>query len=45
MFPLLVVTGHPDLVAIMGWGVPWLLLGIGMATERTALSASSHYNM
>ncbi len=45
MFPLLVVTGHPDLVAIMGWGVPWLLLGIGMATERTALSASSHYKV
>ncbi|MBD0255113.1 MAG: hypothetical protein ICV83_05295 [Cytophagales bacterium] len=33
MFPLLVMTGHPDLAAIMGWGVPWLLLGIGMATE------------
>ena len=36
MFPLLVITGHPDLAAIMGWGVPWLLLGIGMATEKTA---------
>ena len=37
MFPLLVITGHPDLVAIMGWGVPWLFLGIGMATEKKVL--------
>lgn len=37
MFPLLVITGHPNLVAIMGWGMPWLLLGLGMATERTTL--------
>jgi hypothetical protein len=37
MFPLLIITGHPDLLAIMGWGVPWLLLGIGMATEKTFL--------
>lgn len=41
MFPLLVITGHPDLVAIMGWGVPWLLLGMGMVTERTALQTST----
>jgi hypothetical protein len=40
-----VVTGHPDLTAIMGWGVPWLLLGMGMATEKTALPASSHYKV
>ncbi|QHT70839.1 hypothetical protein GXP67_31425 [Rhodocytophaga rosea] len=42
MFPLLIITGHPDLVAIMGWGVPWLLLGIGMATERNVLKPSLH---
>ncbi|MCF2502028.1 hypothetical protein L0663_01445 [Dyadobacter sp. CY107] len=33
MFPLLMITGHPDLRAIMGWGVPWLLLAIGMTTD------------
>jgi hypothetical protein len=38
MFPLLIITGHPDLAAIMGWGVPWLLLGFGMISERTALT-------
>jgi hypothetical protein len=43
MFPLLVITGHPDLRAIMGWGVPWLLLGIGMATERTALKTRASF--
>ncbi|RDC66242.1 hypothetical protein [Adhaeribacter pallidiroseus] len=43
MFPLLVITGHPDLVAIMGWGVPWLFLGIGMATERSTLKTRPQY--
>ena len=38
MFPLLIITGHPDLVAIMGWGIPWLLLGFGMATDTTEQS-------
>ncbi|WP_221393675.1 hypothetical protein [Dyadobacter sp. NIV53] len=33
MFPLLIITGHPDLAAIMGWGIPWLVLGFGMATD------------
>jgi hypothetical protein len=30
MFPLVIVTGHPDLTAIMCWGIPWLLLSIGI---------------
>lgn len=45
MFPLLVITGHPDLGAIMGWGVPWLALGIGLATEKRALPTSPRYRV
>jgi hypothetical protein len=30
MFPLLVITGRPDLTAILCWGIPWIMLGIGM---------------
>ena len=41
MFPLLIITGHPDLRAIMGWGVPWLLLGWSMAAEKTGLKTST----
>ncbi|MCE7065739.1 hypothetical protein [Dyadobacter sp. CY326] len=37
MFPLLIITGHPDLTAIMGWGIPWFLLGLGMATNRPSV--------
>jgi hypothetical protein len=29
MLPVLIVTGHPDETAIMLWGVPWLLAGLG----------------
>lgn len=31
MFPLVFITGRPDLTAILCWGIPWLILGIGMA--------------
>ena len=31
MFPLLIITGHPSLTAIMAWGVPWMMLGYAMA--------------
>jgi hypothetical protein len=34
MFPLLIIQGHPNLIAIMGWGIPWLFLGIGMVKEK-----------
>ena len=27
MFPILLVTGEPNMLAITGWGLPWLLLG------------------
>ena len=37
MIPLLVLKGRPDLTAIMAWGVPWLLLGMGMAAEQKNL--------
>lgn len=33
MFPLLIITGHPDLTAIMCWGIPWLMLGITMSRD------------
>lgn len=33
MFPLVIITGRPDLNAILLWGIPWLLLGIGMSTR------------
>jgi hypothetical protein len=36
MFPLLMITGHPSLLAILGWGIPWFLLGITM-------NRSGHY--
>jgi hypothetical protein len=36
MFPLVFITGRPDLTAILCWGVPWLLLGIGMNVKKDA---------
>lgn len=27
MFPVLIVTGHPDIYLVMLWGVPWLIFG------------------
>ncbi len=27
MFPFVIVTGKPSILAISGWGLPWLLLG------------------
>lgn len=34
MFPLLIITGHPSLTAIMAWGIPWMILGFAMASEK-----------
>lgn len=34
MFPLVVITGHPDLNAILGWGIPWLVLGYAMVENE-----------
>jgi hypothetical protein len=34
MFPLLILQGRPDLTAIMGWGLPWLALGLAMNAEE-----------
>ena len=42
MFPLLIIEGHPNLTAIMGWGVPWLLLGFGMANESRGQTKSKN---
>ena len=41
MFPLLLITGHPDLTAIMGWGIPWLVLGYTMISEKYSESVQS----
>ncbi|HEU4470702.1 MAG TPA: hypothetical protein VFR58_06455 [Flavisolibacter sp.] len=44
MFPLLLITGRPDLTAILCWGIPWLLLGIGMSrSEKKRSSASNRF--
>lgn len=37
MFPVLMLKGRPDLTAIMAWGLPWLLLGIGLVAEQKRL--------
>ena len=39
MFPLLAITGHPDLTAILGWGIPWMILGMGMVRAGSWSSA------
>lgn len=30
MFPVLLITGHPSIPAIMMWGVPWFILGVAV---------------
>jgi hypothetical protein len=30
MLPALIITGHPNIHAIMLWGLPWLLVGIAI---------------
>lgn len=30
MFPLVIATGEPNILAISGWGLPWFLLGYAM---------------
>jgi hypothetical protein len=43
MFPFLLITGEPNIPAITGWGLPWLLLGYAIWTNarerRTPQSA------
>jgi hypothetical protein len=41
MFPLLIVTGHPSIYAIMFWGLPWLLVGVTINSQ--ALSEKNQY--
>jgi hypothetical protein len=33
MFPLLIITGHPNIYAIMFWGLPWLLVGVAINNQ------------
>ncbi|MCF2502019.1 hypothetical protein L0663_01400 [Dyadobacter sp. CY107] len=42
MFALLIITGDPELVAVMGSGIPWLLLGFGLATDKQISLNSSN---
>ena len=43
MFPFLLITGEPNILAITGWGLPWLLLGYAIwssaGERRTPQSA------
>lgn len=34
MFPLVMLQGRPNLMAIMAWGLPWLLLGVALRSEQ-----------
>lgn len=43
MFPLVILTGHPDLDAILGWGIPWLILGYAM-TEQNRKQSDARAN-
>lgn len=45
MFPLLVATGRPDLAAILGWGVPWLLLGIALKQAGNEAGTIKNYHV
>ena len=36
MFPFVIVTGEPNIVAISGWGLPWFLLGYAIWTSVAA---------
>ena len=36
MFPFVIATGEPNIVAISGWGLLWFLLGYAMWTSATA---------
>jgi hypothetical protein len=45
MFPFVIVTGEPNILAISGWGLPWFLLGyaiwISVAAEQPSPRVSS----
>ena len=36
MFPFVIFTGEPNIVAISGWGLPWFLLGYAFWTSEAA---------
>ena len=36
MFPFVIVTGEPNILAIAGWGLPWFLLGYAIWTSVAA---------
>jgi hypothetical protein len=36
MFPFVIVTGEPNIVAISGWGLPWFLLGYAIWSSVAA---------
>jgi len=35
MFPLIVVTDEPSMIAIAVWGLPWLFLGYALYSMST----------
>ena len=39
MFPVLLLTGHPNTHAIMLWGLPWLIVAYGVSSQAQAINS------